>query len=148
MSETAEPNWWPERSKWPDLMPCEEYPHRYLSDEALALLLLDEVVIPCRGGDGCNLQVICNDIFHPAADCEPLPAPTYGVGQGEHSFWSLYDLYRQHGSLGMIMWIIGRRSVFPWSNRVQYKTRLQEAGLWNQNLQKIYDCKPGWHATL
>src|SRR5688572_10738186 len=95
--------WWPKRENWPEFLPhvwpeesIAKLPHlkhmhgyRYGAEQALALLILDEVVFPLNGGEtyGISVQVLCNDVFYWAcADAEPIPC-IGGSVESDAPFW-------------------------------------------------------------
>jgi hypothetical protein len=131
--------WWPERKDWPEL-PAEEWitpdgkvtSHRFDTEQAMALLLLNEHVIMLNAGGTCGLFVNCSDIFfYASADAEPIPPIGFGK---DDIFWELYDLVREHDYLGATKWCSLRRGILPLK---KYQDRMVEAGLWCDKLEAI-----------
>jgi hypothetical protein len=131
--------WWPERKDWPEF-PIEEWSaangmvfrHRLNTDQAMALLMLDEHVIMLNADGTCGLFVNCSDTFFTStADAEPIPP----IGFGEDDiFWELYDLIRGHDYLGVTKWCSLRRGFLPLK---KYQDKIVEAGLWCDKLEAI-----------
>ena len=132
-----QPNWWPERENWPEF-PMESFTgkdghtdtYRPGAVEALALLLLEEYVVPLNGapevkGGRCGLFVHIDDML------EPLPI----VGTAnDRDFWSLYDIVRAYGLKGAVLWLAVRRTTKP---AKKWCDMLREANLWSENLEAL-----------
>lgn len=134
--------WWPNRKDWPDF-PAEDLGKgsrleqwRNGANEALALLILDDVVIPLNGGkdNGIVVQVICNDVFYWAcADSEPIPPIGFGADM-DQPFWDLYDRYRKDGWDGVITWCCLRRGMRP---QTPMEERMRASGSWSDELENL-----------
>ena len=142
------------RSMWPKFGPFGEGigrkdPSRYMHEDALCLLLAEEGLLFISGGrshfltseseredietSSLRLSVNCNDTFHYAcADSQPVPFPVDYVG--EHPFWDLYDLVREHGGRGAIKWACLRRKQLPLSPIVN---RWKADGFWDEELEDL-----------
>jgi hypothetical protein len=138
------PKWWPDRENWPTFPPQPPYEingvtyiDRLGVEEALALLTLEEYVIPLNGApkekEGrCELCVQCSDVFYSAsADAEPLPAVGFA---DDPVFWELYDLVREHGWPGAMRWCALRREIRPLKH---WCDRIREAGLWDEKMEAL-----------
>lgn len=125
--------WWPENNKdWPaldDTFEIDGETHRHQTEEAIALLLLGEIVFwaPCCGAP--QLAVVCNDTFvFGCADAETLPWTEGDPSYKDHNeLWLLYDTVRVHGGLGALAWCAHRRGSRPVGPVVE---DLEAAGLW------------------
>jgi hypothetical protein len=133
--EADEPQWWPQREAWPAFPPEGEDGHRYRATEALALLVLDEILVPLNGGDaGVALMVGCNDLFFWAcADAEPIPPIGFSAGL-DGPFWDLYDRYRKSGPDGVVVWCCLRRGMRP---QTPIERDMRKAGTWTDELEAL-----------
>lgn len=127
-----EQQWWPKREDWP-AFPPENDGDRYWPEQALALLILEDVVVAVNSGEcGITVQVNCNDLFYWAcADCEPLPLIGFGK-ETEAPFWELYDMYRTRGAADE--WVCLRRQMRP-----QYciEQGMKRDGQWTEALEAL-----------
>jgi hypothetical protein len=140
------PKWWPDRENWPTFPPeppyeikGETYIDRLGVEEALALLLLEEYVVPLNAAPDvkegrCGLFVQCSDVFYSAsADAEPLPAVGFA---DDPVFWDLYDLVREHGWPGAMRWCALRREIRPMEH---WCDLIRAAGLWDEKIAALPD---------
>jgi len=133
-------SWWPEDPKdWPaldDTFEIEGYVYRHQTEEALAILLLAEVVVWLPGMDQPFLAVGCNDTFAWAcADAEPLPWTEGCPHHANHDeLWKLYDAVRASGPLGGVVWCVDRRKQRP---IVQVVDELKRVGLWTDEMDRL-----------
>lgn len=140
--------WWPPRERWPEFPPEEwaELPDdervrarlegwRPGDSEALALLILEDVVVVLNGGKaGMTVQVMCNDLFYWAcADSEPIPPTGFGADM-DRPFWDLYDAYRLRGPAGVTEWCCLRRGMRP---QAPIEREMREAGTWTAQLEAL-----------
>lgn len=146
--------WWPAREYWPEfpydtdpgtLKDCTPKGYRYGTEEALALLILDSIVVPLNGDDhGVCVMAECSDLFFwGTADCEPLPLIGFG-GQDEVDFWELYDAYRLRGHAGVDEWCCLRRKMRP---QEPVERQMRETGTWTAALEALPERKiegSGW----
>lgn len=156
MNDEEDPDrWWPKREDWPEFPPyvwpeeaLAKHPHperlkptRFQTEQALALLILDDVVVLVNGGEnGISPQVGCNDVFYWAcADCEPIPPVGFG-GDLDEPFWSLYDQYRKDGHTGALIWCCLRRGMRP---QTPIERDMRAAGTWTDELEALPPREPG-----
>ena len=137
--------WWPPREQWPlyagEDVDCSKWGDgsrgierwRLMHEQATALMLAaDYVFLSGPGGmmysksdrSPAALWVNVNDTFaYACADCEPVPQPE----ADPDGFWSLYDMVREHGHDGAVVWAARRRGETPIPPVL---ARLRMAGLW------------------
>lgn len=126
--------WWPIRANWP-----EYGPNSYMADAALALLILEDIVIPLAPAPGTKaptLHVNCNDVFWWAcADCEPLPLIGFGKDK-EAAFWDLYQRVRTETVVGFgsDSWCCLQRGMRP---QTPIEKEWREAGVWSDELEAL-----------
>ncbi|MCP4741442.1 MAG: hypothetical protein GY871_04325 [Actinomycetales bacterium] len=138
--EGPEPeDWHPERADWPKYGP-DRRGRRLYAPEALALLILEEAVVPLAavtqssGDYVVGLYAMCNDAFdYACADAEPLPQIGFSDDL-EAPFWDLYDAFREHGWSGLIRWVALRRNRRPLK---PHEDRLKTAGLWDERMEAL-----------
>jgi len=122
--------WWPAWEGLPELPPTpyDTLPNfRGADDEALALLMLHEVVMVSPRG---KLFVLASDTFYWAcADAEDLP--TWPEMEDGSPLWNLYDLFRAHGHSGVTIWLVQQRKQRPIAPIVE---RLKANGLWSDEM--------------
>jgi hypothetical protein len=106
-------------------------------DVALALLLLAECVFlmgarfdDTDGELSSTIFVNANDFFYYAcADCEVLPFCDFEEKDEYQDFKKFYNLVKNHGPLGVYIWLIEKRKMQPIKSRIE---RLKEANLWKE----------------
>ena len=129
--------WWPAREAWPEFPPLPGHALRPGAFEALALLVLDEVVVPLASAPQdatVALLVGCNDLFWcGCADAERIPPIHFGADL-EAPFWDLYDAVRANGQHGALRWCCLRRGMRP---QAPIERRWREAGLWDEALEAL-----------
>jgi len=101
---------------------------------ALSLLLLSESVflmgVRHQEQDELisSIFVNANDFFYYAcADCEPLPFCELKETNEYQEFKKFYNLVKEHGSLGIYLWLVEKRKMQPIKSRIE---RLKGANLW------------------
>lgn len=104
-------------------------------DVALALLLLSEFVFlmgarfDTDGELSSTIFVNANDFFYYAADCEVLPFCECKETNEYQDFKKFYNLVKNHGSLGVYVWLVEKRKMQPIKRRIE---RLKDANLWKE----------------
>jgi hypothetical protein len=129
--------WWLPRDKWPKA----EGDFLLFYDQALALLICEEIVVPLAArtsGEESKsvpgLYVMCNDVFFwGCADAEPLPLLGFGDAQ-EEAFWDLYKKVRLKGFWGSVEWCCMRRGMRP---QAPVMRDMKAAGYWNKHLESL-----------
>ena len=125
--------WWPDRDKWP---PAAEL--KYQVEEMLSLLLLEEVIIPLRSGEGedrtIGLLMFCSDTFsYACADAEPIKP--YGFSEKmDADLIGLYEEYRLHGHGGATRWCALKRQALPIE---PVRARMKANGVWGPEMEAM-----------
>lgn len=136
--------WWPERKDWPEFPPVKEWEDRDSSslrgfrlgaDQALALLLLEDIVVTLNGGEkGIVLQVICSDVFYwGTADSQRIPPLGFGA-DGDKPFWDLYDSVRKNGEWGAVHWCCLQRKMRP---QPPVERSMRDMGAWDDEMEAL-----------
>ena len=134
-----EKHWWPDRENWPEypehvveFRDGKIFKNRLYEERAMALLMLEEIVIMLNADGKCGLFVACSDVFYTScADAEPIPPVGFGK---DEIFWELYDLVRSHGGIGSIKWCAIRRNARPLK---KYIDQMRDEGLWCENMEAL-----------
>lgn len=110
-------------------------PDSYQANNALALLLVADIVHPMGGeGEAPPVMVGCNDLFFwGCADAEPLPFLGFGR-EMEAPFWDLYARVRRDGSHGAEVWCCLRRQMRP---QTPIEAQWRQAGRWTAELEAL-----------
>lgn len=108
---------------------------RVMAEEAMLILMASGIIIPLSAGEKeertIGLFVNCNDTFYYAcADAEPIPPVGFGY-ESEQPFWKLYDLCREFGSSGAVIWASERRGMLPIQRLCK---RMKESGEWPKEM--------------
>ena len=122
--------WWPKREAWPTGSSGQ-----ICTEEALALLILENVVVPLNGGDeGITVQALCNDLFYwGTADSQEIP-PIGFTEEGDAHLLALYDAYREHGHYGASRWCCLQRGMRP---QTPIERDWRKDGLWDDELEAL-----------
>lgn len=126
-----------------DSLSNEHFPNfdEIVPDVALALLLLSESVFMIGVKNEkeneeepstfkAGIFVNANDVFYYACgDCEPVPFFELKQYDSYQQFKRLYNLVKDHSSLGTLVWLIERRKMRPLQRFVD---RLKSASLWKE----------------
>lgn len=134
-----EKHWWPDRENWPEypehvveFRDGKIFKNRLYEERAMALLMLEEIVIMLNADGKCGLFVACSDVFYTScADAEPIPPVGFGK---DEIFWELYDLVRSHGGIGSIKWCAIRRNARPLK---KYVDQMRDEGLWCEKMEAL-----------
>ena len=129
---------------WPTLAPEPPGTDRWGPEAALRLLLSEQADVlfllsatTCEGQPVLALYVNCNDLFFWAyADCEEIP-PVGGKNDGP--FWQLYDLVREHGPRGALLWCCLQRNMQP---QRPIRERWKADGFWPVELDACVEPAP------